>query len=247
MYFFNDSISIITISFGSLFSDIEVQRNDNGNLKIVKVPFFYAGKSHWYQKQFKNLVDKENISKILPQISFQLTNLQYDPDRQTNKFERIRINQIESSAIHKFAKKWIQTRLPYIFTFTVSIQTKLFSDMNQIIEQILPYFPAGSRNLHVKEIPILNVYNTAKVTMSGQNPDIQVDFDERTDRIVQYELTFDVFSYLYPPYKTDEVIEEIDLKIYMMLLNNDYENIDKVAEYILDSTGITEITENSDV
>jgi len=122
MNYFNDSIAILTIGIGSLFSGIEVHRNDKGVFKVIKVPLMFAGKSHWYQKQFKNLVDVENISKVLPQMSFQLTNLQYDPDRQTNKFEKIKINQIESSPLYHFAKKWLQTRIPYIFTFTLSIQ-----------------------------------------------------------------------------------------------------------------------------
>ena len=241
MNYFNDSIAILTIGIGSLFSGIEVHRNDKGVFKVIKVPLMFAGKSHWYQKQFKNLVDVENISKVLPQMSFQLTNLQYDPDRQTNKFEKIKINQIESSPLYHFAKKWLQTRIPYIFTFTLSIQVKFFTDLNQILEQVLPYFPAGARNLHIKEIPILDVHNTVRVVMQGQSPEITVDFAENEDRLIQYEITFDVYSNLYPPYKTSEIIKEVDMKIYMAMLANNYEDTELIAEFVMDETGTRKI------
>ena len=43
MNYFNDSIAILTIGIGSLFSGIEVHRNDKGVFKVIKVPLMFAG------------------------------------------------------------------------------------------------------------------------------------------------------------------------------------------------------------
>jgi len=77
--------------------------------------------------------------------------------------------------------------------------------------------------------------------MQGQSPEITVDFAENEDRLIQYEITFDVYSNLYPPYKTSEIIKEVDMKIYMAMLANNYEDTELIAEFVMDETGTRKI------
>jgi len=224
MYFFNDTISIYTIAFGSLFNNFKVHRISNDKkVKEISVPLSYAGKTHWYMKKFQNIPDIDNIGKILPMISFTLENITPNRERQTNKFENIQFDVDITRAV----KEWVQTSIPYKFGFNINIWTKFQSDMNQIIEQILPFYPSGSRDLHIKEIPILGVHRSTRVELSSVNPDIQVDFDEKGDRIIQYSLSFELDGYMYPPIEESKIINNIDINTYIETIQTNY-NIETI-------------------
>lgn len=222
MYYFNDTIQAYTIGIGSLFNKLKIQRIDKTTnpetIKEIDVSLTYAGKLHWYYKKFKNFPDKAGIKNMLPLMAFKFDGLALDEERLTNKFESLKFDKKIDPAI----KKWIQTAVPYKFTFTLGIWTKYQSDLNQILEQVLPIF-VPTTNLHIKEIPILNVYRTCKVSLNNISPEVNYEFDaESGDRILQYEISINLDGYLYPPIKEDALIKYIDIKFYTKYISNSY-------------------------
>jgi len=229
MYFFNDTISIYTIAFGSLFNNLKVQRvnksKDPVEIKEIEVPLNYFNKTHWYYKTYKNFPDKMNINKILPRMAFSLDGFNIDNERQTNKFENIKFD----GDMSRDVRDWCQTAVPYKFGFTISIYTKFQTELNQIIEQILPFFPAKSRDLHIKEVPILNIYRSVKVELVGISPNINVEYSDNEDRIIQFDMNFDLDGYLYPPIKEQKIIKHIDFNLYMSIISGNYQNEQEIV------------------
>jgi hypothetical protein len=222
-------MSIYTIAFGSLYNKIVVNRIDSTQspeiITEIKVPLSYAGKLHWYYRKYKNFPDKYNIKTILPVMVFRLNGIQADPERQTNKFECIKFNKNVSLAL----RNWVQTAVPYKFSFTLSIWTKYQTEMNQILEQILPFY-SPTRNIPIKELPLLDISRTCRIQLTGISPEESIEFDsESGDRIIQYELNFDLDGYMYPPILEEKLINEIDYSVYLKLVGNNF----KIQETII--------------
>ena len=222
MYYFNDTIYIYTVAVGSLFNNIYVQKIDKANLDNpiteTPVPLSYLGKTHWYLKKHKSIPDTDNIGAVLPTMAYSLKGMQIDTERQTNKFETMKFD----GNVTREVREWCQTAVPYVFEYELSIWTKRQTDMNQIIEQILPFFPAKSRDIHINEIPFLNITRSTRLVLSGTSDNIEVEFDKESDRIIKYDITFTLDGYLYQPIKEDAIIGQIDIGIYTNLLNNNY-------------------------
>lgn len=236
MFFFNDTIYIYGVSVGSLFNNIYIQRIDKSvtppKIEEIAVPLTYSGKEHWYYKKYKSLPDDSNLSFILPQISYSFTGLEIDNSRQNNKFEKMKF----SGNMTREVMEWCQTAVPYTFSYTLNIWTKRISDMNQIIEQILPYFPANSRDIHINEIPFLNITRSAKLKLDGTNDDFTVEYEQKENRVIKYELSFSLDGFLYQPIKEEAIISQIDIGIYTSLLNGE-------EKYLLDAI----INSNGDI
>lgn len=224
MYFFNDTISIYTIAFGSLFNNVKVHRIDKSQeppkIREIEVPLIYSNKTHWYYKQHKDFPDKFNINKVLPSMNFLLTDIGQDLNRQTNKFETVKFD----ADVTRQVREWVQTAVPYTFSFNLSILTKMHSELNQILEQILPFFPAGSRDLHVQEVPSLGVYRSVRLTLDSVSNAVNIDYQNNDDRVLSYDLGITLDGYLYPPIKEKELITQVDMNVYMQMLEANVEN-----------------------
>lgn len=222
MYFFNDTISIYTIAFSSLFNNIKVQRIDKkvspNIIRELDVPLMNSSKLHWYLKKVMNQPDKFNINKILPRMSFSLDSFTPDSERQTNKFEKLQFNAPVSQDI----REWCQTAVPYKFGFTLSIMTKYQTELNQIVEQILPFYPAKSRDIHVKEIPLIGAFRSVRLTLTGASQNINVEYSDKGDRKILYDLTFELDGYIYPPIKQDKIIKEVNSNVYVNVMDETY-------------------------
>lgn len=214
-YFFNQTIETYTIAFGDLFKNLHVQYIDESTspptIQNKKVPLSYSPKLHWFLRKYQSLPDDINIATTLPRMVFSLNGMDADySERGTNKFERISGNIDWDKRINK----WIQTAVPYKFTFTLSIWTNYQTELNQILEQILPFF-TPARNVHVKEIPVLNVFRTCKISLGTLAQEHTVEYEaEGGKRILQYSLDFLLDGYLYPPIQQNHLPVELILNYY---------------------------------
>jgi len=214
-YFFNQTIETYTIAFGDLFNNLYVQYIDDSTsppiVKNKKIPLSYSHKLHWFLRKYQSLPDDINIASTLPRMIFSLNGMDHDyGERGTNKFERISGNINWNQKVNK----WIQTAVPYKFTFTLSIWTKYQTELNQILEQILPFF-TPARNIHVKEIPVLNVFRTCKITLGTLAQEHTVEYEaEGGQRILQYSIDFILDGYLYPPIQQTHLPIELILNYY---------------------------------
>lgn len=84
-HFYNESIRRTIIGFGTLFNNIELQRNDKeGNVvQTVKVPLAYGPAEKFLARveADPNLDNRRATQIQLPRISFEMTTISYDSSR----------------------------------------------------------------------------------------------------------------------------------------------------------------------
>ena len=84
--FYHQSLRKYIILFGTMFNDLHIQRkNSDGNVvQTIKCPLTYAPREKVTARleQNPNLTEQQSI--LLPRLSFEMTNLQYDPARKLN-------------------------------------------------------------------------------------------------------------------------------------------------------------------
>ena len=143
-FFYNAIIRKTVIAFGSMFSDIKLNRylKDGKLEQIIAVPIAYAPKDKTLVRlrQDPNLNNKVLID--LPRMSFEINGYMYDSQRMTNKFGTVVMpNGITQSS-----------PVPYNLNLSLYIYTKSSDDAFAIIEQILPFFkPEHSVTILVNE------------------------------------------------------------------------------------------------
>ena len=139
-HFYHEKTRRAVAIFGKLFNNIYVVRKnrDTGvSTSQVRVPLAYAPKAKYLDRIRENpdLDTNTKVALKLPRMSFEITALTYDNQRQiakTNNFTRFGDN---TNNRNKFF-----TGTPYVISFQLNIYTKTQDDALQIVEQILPTF-----------------------------------------------------------------------------------------------------------
>ena len=136
-YFYNEIFRSVIIGFDRCL--MELKSNIRMNPTIVSAIL----KFHWayglYSEVSARIEQQANLNKStqmsLPRMSFEFTDLQYDPTRKSTQTQQFVVKNSTGSEIKKG-----YVPVPYNMTIQLSVMTKLNDDMLQIIEQILPYF-----------------------------------------------------------------------------------------------------------
>jgi hypothetical protein len=206
-FYYYKALRKTIIQFLDLFNDIQIARYDpNGNVKkMIKLPLKFSPKKKvWYW------IHEKKEDEVLPILSSQMESLEYSTERQVNKFRKI----VESSdeEVEKIISRYLNP-VPYDITFTLNIWSLHMVDVDQILEQILPYF---SPNAFIRvKIPELDATFEVKVLFQSANPDLTYDMSEEEVRILKWDLSFIVQTYLFLPVNDEKLIKEIISKIYV--------------------------------
>lgn len=210
--FYFGSIRKLTASFGALFDNISIVRFDENNIaqKTIKVPLAYGPKQKWLvrskQKDVTNTGPTKNINVgfTLPRISFELTNIQYDPNRQNNPLRKT-----EKTDPNDTNRRYYQRApVPYDVSFDVHIIVKNTEDGFQIIEQILPYF-TPDYSITIEEIPTLDIKKDIPIIYTGITGQDSYDGSFNDFRVITWTLSFVAKAYFYPPVTDGEVIKTV--------------------------------------
>lgn len=195
-YFFYKCIRRTVIQFLDCFNNISIERYDvNGNIKgKYQVPIRYGPKSKAYQF----IRECGRNEEMLPFISIYSTGIDFDSTRLTNKFQDIVISEAGGEAV--FAKN----AMPYNIGFTLNIWALHMVDIDQIYEQILPYF--GPHAFIRVKIPEMDVSYDVKVVLNGCSPVMTDDVGEEEARVLKWDTTFTVQTYLFKPKTTTKVL-----------------------------------------
>ena len=88
-HFHNESLRKLVVAFGSLFNSIEVKRyNEDGSEKSTnRVPLTYAPKEKFIRRleEQSGISDTTKVQTVLPKMSFEMSSINYDPNRHLNK------------------------------------------------------------------------------------------------------------------------------------------------------------------
>lgn len=209
-HFYNESVRSYVVLFGTLFNEMLIKRANQPD--TFKVPLTYQMK----EKFIANLENRNGVNGepntpeleiILPRISYYMVRPVYDPKRKVNT-QQYGMNVVVDVDGNKTNQKQLAP-VPYVFEFELSIYTRYEDDMLQIIEQILPYFQPHF-NTKIKEATVTGVVdrdiyiNLAEVQPSEQVIGLMVD----GRRIVQWDLKFELYGYLYPQVQEAKLIKK---------------------------------------
>lgn len=214
----------LVAAFGALFTNVKVSRySGKGNVgtitKTFTVPVGYGPASKWirlakeYTAPKTPNAKKTRIRASVPRISFELVDMQYNPER---KLQTMVYNHSIGKNNDDIAYILRQLNpVPYDFSFDVSIITENYDDAFQILEQILPNF-APTVNLVLKDIPELDreiVTDVSVILAAVQRNDNWQGMPE-DDRYIVYNLSFVVKGWLYPVITDGDLIKKVITKLY---------------------------------
>jgi hypothetical protein len=218
-HFYNERVRKSVAIFCSIFNDAYIiRKSGNKVLSQQKVPIAYAPKRKFLERieemyQAGNR-DIENQTAIkLPRMSFEITNMQYDAQRQLPKTNYIKCRGEDGVAggAHK-----IYSPVPYVLTFELNIYGKQHDDCLQVVEQALPYFspqysvsvkPLAGLSDIVEDVPII-------LQSVSFTDNYEASLEDR--RTIIYTLSFDMKINMWGPVcKTPRaVIETIDIDFF---------------------------------
>jgi len=192
--FYHGIIRKAVVSFGSLFSDVYVERKqgdsvEGNTIQKLHVPIAYAPKEKWLVRIEQDPTLENNTYVSLPRLSFEITGYSYDSARKLNKMNKIACNDGTSSTT-------TYTPVPYNLDISLYVLTKTQEDGLQIIEQILPTF-TPEYTLSVNAIPEMHIVQDMPIILNSVSVSDEYDGDFATRRFVTHTLTFTVKLNLY--------------------------------------------------
>ena len=217
-HFYNERVRRSVAIFGAMFNNLYIIRKKGTDVyDQMKVPLAYAPQRKFLERINEMNNGEENERQLaikLPRMSFEITNIQYDPNRQLPKMNSFCKPGTESSKGQKFF-----TATPYIITFELSIYAKQHDDALQVVEQIVPYF-APQYTLSVKPVDDVDIVEDVPVIL--QSVTFTDDFEGAMEarRTIIYTLSFDMKVAFYGPKAPEgELITRIDMDLYNMDVN----------------------------
>jgi len=181
--------------------------SDGSEEKRIKVPIEYAPKDK-YVTRFESDPDfYRHIQTVLPRMAFEITNITYDASRKQNTLLRV-------------AKESSSTRVnssymgvPYDITINLYLYAKNIDDGNQILEQILPYFPPDF-TVTITPIAELSFLKDLPIILESVNQEITYEGAYDTVRYCYWTLQFKVKGYFFGPISTPKIIRESIANIF---------------------------------
>jgi hypothetical protein len=216
-YYFYKAIRKTIIQFLDLFTNILVARYDNdGNIvKTVEVPVKFGPKEKAYY-----WIKEYSTEEKLPMISVVIQGIDFDSARMANRNTDVVIAVDRET----FRQTQYPSPVPYTITFGVTIWALHMVDIDQILEQILPYFTP-----HIVmriTIPELETTIDVKVVFQSAIPDIPEDWGEQEWRVVRWTLQFAVQTYLFKAAEVD-ASGEAGVDVIKKTIANVYTDEDK--------------------
>ena len=192
--FYHNSIRKIIVAFGTMFDKLSIDRVDGAGqfVQNIKIPLQYFPKEKFIQKINKdtNLDDRSKVN-VLPAMGFEMTTLNYAPERKTNTIKRLHQDWENSRTTQSMFN-----RVPYDFEFSLYIATRKIDDGFRIVEQILPYF-TPEFNIKIEDMKEYDIQTNVPFVLRDVDFDMEAgdSFDDR--RTILWTLNFTAKGYLY--------------------------------------------------
>ena len=172
---------------------------DDNVQQTIAVPITYAPKEKWLVRIEQDPTLENHTYTTLPRLSFEITGMNYDSARKTNRMNYITIKDDNSSTSKVYAP------VPYNIKISLYSLTKTQEDALQIVEQILPYF-TPEYTMSIKAIADSNVITDVPIILDNIliQDDYDGDFSQR--RFVTYTINFTLKTYFYGPVQDGKVI-----------------------------------------
>ena len=194
-YFYNESMRRMTIGFGQIFNNIQIKRRDSaGNItQSIKVPLAYAPREKALARLDQDPDLARKVGMVLPRMSFEMTSINYAPERKLNKIHR----NVSAYSDDKAKLYAAYNPVAYDIGFDLNIYTRYAEDSTQILEQILPFF-TPEWTVTMTLIPEMSWKQDIPVVLNGVSAQDTYDGDFETRRALIHTLNFTLKGYLIP-------------------------------------------------
>jgi hypothetical protein len=177
----------------------------------MRVPLSYAPKQKFLARiQQRPDSDSRTVQVSLPRMSFEMIQLEYDPNRKIAPLQQSRAINSSISASTQYAPT------PYNVIVYLYIYAKNQDDGLQIVEQILPYFNPDY-NLTMKAIPELDIKNDLPIILDTVSFEDDYEGDLTTRRSIIWTMSFTMKLNFYGPITDQSIIRRV--------ITNTYNNI----------------------
>jgi hypothetical protein len=217
--FYWGTIRKAIVAFGNMFNNITIDRRDsNGNtVQLIRVPLSYAPKQKFLARiQQRPDADSKTVQVTLPRMSFEMVQLDYDPNRKIAPLQQSRSVNNGTTASAQYAPT------PYNVAVYLYVYARNQDDGLQIVEQILPYFNPDF-NLTLKAIPELDIKNDLPIILDSISFEDDYEGDFNTRRSIVWTLAFTLKLNFYGPIRDQGIIKRVIANTY---------NIDNINDQI---------------
>ena len=202
--FYHGTTKKLIVAFGSVFNNIHVQRKESDGtlIKDIRVPLAYESR----KKYLARLIQDSVKNRQVPRMGFIMTGMTADYSRSVNQMNEYKFTQAGDTGKATI----LYTPIPYTYSFTLDVYVDYMDDGLQIIEQILPYFQPDF-NIVVEEIPALELKRDIPIELTGLTLGDEFEGDFSEQRIVNWNLDFEVKAWLYPPTREQDIVKEVEI------------------------------------
>jgi len=193
------------ITFGSMFSDIDVQRFNSSNERIqtLRVPIAYGPKEKFLVRLAQDPNLDQDVAISLPRMSFELVNMNYNP---TRKLPSTLKDYRTPSTSDPNKVNSLYTPVPYDFNIALSVFVKNADDGVQILEQIIPFFAPEWTN-SLKLVSGIDMSVDVPTVLNDITTEDTYEGDFATRRALIHTLNFTMKGYIFGPIRTSGVIK----------------------------------------
>ena len=215
-HFYHSKTKKAVALFGRLFNNIYVIRKNSSGAVIsqLKVPLSYAPKAKYIERIRENpdLSGDSRVAIKLPRMSFEITSIAYDPQRQLAKVGNFSTTASDGNI--KSKQKFFNP-VPYNINFQLNAYAKSQDDALQIVEQILPTFnPQYALTIKPFSVEYPGFKEDIQVIIGGVSfsDDFEGAMEQR--RTIIYSLDFEMKLSYHGPISDTSVIRDARAKIF---------------------------------
>lgn len=213
-HFYHKKFRKAVATFGTMFNNIYVIRTNGSTgetLSQLKVPLTYAPKRKFLDRltQQPNLDTDTQVAVKLPRMSFEITDIFYDPSRQLSKN-----NSYSQAGSSINVRNQFYSFVPYTIGFQLNIYTKIQDDALQIVEQILPTFNPQYTLTMKPFTDHPEIKEDVPITITGVSfvDDYEGTLEQR--RTIVYTLTFEMKLNLYGQLADQAIIRKANINTF---------------------------------
>jgi hypothetical protein len=242
-YYYYKVLRKTIIQFLDRFNNIQIARyNSSGGFsKYVEVPIKFSPK-----EKFWFWLNERKDDEMLPIMSASMTGIAFASERATQRRQSVVASCLNANTrtINKFLNP-----TPYDLSFQIQIWAEYMTDIDQILEQILPWFQP-----HIfarVTVPEIGGAFDMKIIFESASPEFEAEYTDDARRVLRYVLDFRVQTYLFKPVESSGLIGEIFINYYTdagaFRRGLEAEEIAKLSTRITEYEEDTRITDDGEI
>jgi len=211
--FYHQLIRRYHLAFGSLFNTLVLVRTNSANTEVQRltVPIEYSAREAWLSRLRQDPELEQKVQIVIPRLAYEMTGLHYDSSRKLNSLNQ-RVTPTETGVTK------VYMGAPFIITLNLYAYTRTLEDMNQIVEQIIPYF-TPDYVVTVKTVPALGVTDRCRILMDAGSPQWSDNYEAaglHETREVITTFSFSMLANFYGPATEASVIRRVLVDMYTL-------------------------------